>query len=86
MRYNFFAVHFCKSQPTNFVEYFASRLKEAVTGPGTDDQTLVRIILSHCESDMVEIEEQFKKSYDRILSEKIDVSTSFKYTYSALNF
>jgi hypothetical protein len=57
----------------NFVDYYATRLKEAVDGGGTDELTLIRIILGHCESDIVEIEDQFHASFNRVLSEKIAV-------------
>ena len=43
-------------------------------GLGTDDDTLVRIVASRCEVDMVQIKEEFQKEYKQSLGMFIAVS------------
>lgn len=56
--------------------YFASELYKAMKGLGTDDNTLVRIVASRCEVDMVQIKEEFQKAYKQSLAMFIAVSSS----------
>lgn len=44
--------------------FFADRLYRAMKGLGTDDDTLVRVVVARCEVDMVEIKEAFPKLYN----------------------
>ena len=54
--------------------YFAKTLHKAMKGLGTDDDTLVRIVASRCEVDMVQIKEEFQKEYKQSLGMFIAVS------------
>ncbi|KAK6970182.1 annexin A6 [Biomphalaria glabrata] len=59
--------------------YFASELHRAMKGLGTDDNTLVRIVASRCEVDMVQIKEEFQKAYKQTLAMFIQDDTSGDY-------
>ena len=43
-------------------------------GLGTDDDTLMRVIISRCEVDMVEIKTEFQRQYNQTLGKFIAVS------------
>ncbi|KAM4677466.1 annexin A4 isoform 1-T2 [Discoglossus pictus] len=47
--------------------YFAERLYKSMKGLGTDDNTLIRVMVSRCEIDMLEIRSEFKKMYGKSL-------------------
>uniref|UniRef100_A0A8C5M462 Annexin n=1 Tax=Leptobrachium leishanense TaxID=445787 RepID=A0A8C5M462_9ANUR len=47
--------------------YFAERLYKSMKGLGTDDSTLIRVMVSRCEIDMLEIRSEFKKAYGKSL-------------------
>ncbi|XP_068131035.1 annexin A4 [Hyperolius riggenbachi] len=47
--------------------YFAERLYKSMKGLGTDDSTLIRVMVSRCEIDMLEIRSEFKKMYGKSL-------------------
>ncbi|KAK4872555.1 hypothetical protein RN001_014584 [Aquatica leii] len=51
--------------------YFAKRLYEAMIGAGTDDETLIRIIVSRSEIDLGSIKEEFERIYDRTLESMV---------------
>ncbi|KAM3925690.1 annexin A4 [Leptodactylus fuscus] len=53
----------CRSKPA----YFAERLYKSMKGLGTDDSTLIRVMVSRCEIDMLEIRSEFKKMYGKSL-------------------
>ena len=53
---------------------FAKRLHDAMKGLGTDDNALVRVIISRCEVDMVQIKEEFQKAYNQSLAKFIEVN------------
>ncbi|EGD79818.1 annexin A7 [Salpingoeca rosetta] len=59
--------------------YFAERLYKAMKGAGTDDETLVRIVVSRSEVDMVEIKERFFDTYNKSLAKMIKDDTSGDY-------
>ena len=59
--------------------FFAERLYRSMKGAGTDDNTLVRIVVSRCEVDMFEIKEEFMKLYKKSLSTMIKGDTSGDY-------
>ena len=52
---------------------FALRLYECTQGLGTDDETLVRTVVSRCEVDMVQIKRAFETSYKQPLAAYIAV-------------
>ncbi|OCT86667.1 hypothetical protein XELAEV_18020353mg [Xenopus laevis] len=65
-----------KSRPA----YFAERLYKSMKGMGTDDKTLIRVMVSRCEIDMLEIRCEFKKMYGKSLHSFIkgDCSGDYK--------
>ena len=54
--------------------YFAKQLHKAMKGLGTDDNTLVRVVMSRCEVDMVQIKQEFQKLFKQTLAQWIVVS------------
>ncbi|GAB1606567.1 annexin A6-like [Argonauta hians] len=65
--------------------HFANSLYEAMKGLGTDDRTVVRIIVSRCEVDMVQIKEEFQKKYKKSLGNFLKGDISGDYLKTALN-
>ncbi|KAF0879662.1 ANXA4 protein, partial [Crocuta crocuta] len=47
--------------------YFAERLYKSMKGLGTDDDTLIRVMVSRAEIDMMDIRENFKRLYGKSL-------------------
>ena len=60
-------------------EFFANRLFKCMKGAGTNDRTLVRIIASRCEVDMVEIKAAFLHLHKKSLGKMIEDDTSGDY-------
>ena len=54
--------------------HFARQLQKTMKGLGTDDDTLVRVIVSRCEIDLVNIKEEFEKLTGQTLQQYIAVS------------
>jgi hypothetical protein len=59
--------------------FFAERLHWSMKGLGTNDDTLIRIVVSRCEVDMVQIMEEFQKQYGKSLESFIAGDTSGDY-------
>eukprot|EP00047_Mylnosiga_fluctuans_P009164 m.10212 g.10212 ORF g.10212 m.10212 type:complete len:221 (+) comp2503_c0_seq1:1-663(+) len=59
--------------------YFADRLYTAMKGLGTDDSTLIRIIVTRSEIDMKQIKESFRFRHGKTLAEMIKGDTSGAY-------
>ncbi|XP_073829567.1 annexin B10-like [Musca autumnalis] len=66
----------CVQSPAAF---FANRLFKAMDGMGTDDTTLIRIIVSRSEIDLGNIKEEFERIYNRTLVSAIKSETSGDY-------
>jgi len=59
--------------------YFAQQLYKSMKGLGTKDDTLLRVVVSRCEVDMVQIKEEFYRAYKQSLSQFIADDTSGDY-------
>ncbi|KAJ6661786.1 hypothetical protein lerEdw1_013308 [Lerista edwardsae] len=71
----FLAVKCAQSRPA----FFAERLYHAMKGAGTDDSTLVRIIVTRSEIDLVQIKQMFTQMYQKTLATMISSDTSGDY-------
>lgn len=56
-----------KSEP----EFYADRLKKAIQGAGTDDETLIRVVVMRSEVDLLDIMDVYKKKYKVSLAEDV---------------
>ncbi|XP_056616431.1 annexin A11a isoform X2 [Triplophysa dalaica] len=63
----------------NTPAYFAERLYKAMRGAGTKDQTLIRIMVSRSEVDMLDIRQEYMKNYGKSLYTAISGDTSGDY-------
>ncbi|CAH1246153.1 ANXA11 [Branchiostoma lanceolatum] len=59
--------------------YFAERLYKSMKGLGTDDDTLIRVVVSRCEVDMQLIKQAFQANYKQTLGRFIAGDTSGDY-------
>ncbi|XP_044747588.1 annexin B10 isoform X1 [Coccinella septempunctata] len=64
--------------------FFARKLHDAMDGMGTDDDTLIRIIVSRSEIDLGSIKQEFEKMYDKTLESCIENDTSGDYKRALL--
>uniref|UniRef100_A0AAY4CJP8 Annexin n=1 Tax=Denticeps clupeoides TaxID=299321 RepID=A0AAY4CJP8_9TELE len=63
----------------NTPAYFAERLHKAMKGAGTKDRTLIRIMVSRSEIDMLDIRQEYVKNYGKSLYTAITGDTSGDY-------
>ncbi|XP_063087205.1 annexin A13 [Cavia porcellus] len=56
--------------------YFADRLYKAMKGVGTDEDTLIRIIITRAEVDLQGIKAKFQEKYQKSLSDMVSSDTS----------
>lgn len=75
-------VHCARNAP----EYFAERLWRSMKGAGTDDSTLIRVVVSRSEVDLVEIKQVFLQKYHKTVYKMIqgDCSGDYKKLLLAL--
>ncbi|XP_043462451.1 annexin B10 [Leptopilina heterotoma] len=66
----------CVQSPPAF---FAKKLRKAMEGAGTDDQTLIRIIVSRSEIDLGNIKEEYERLFDKTLESSVKNETSGDY-------
>ena len=61
-------------------EYFATRIKKAIEGFGTDNKTLIRILVSRCDLDMGIIKKYYNQIYEKDMVEDIknDISGDYQ--------
>ncbi|XP_017547447.1 annexin A5a [Pygocentrus nattereri] len=59
--------------------YFAESLRESMRRAGTDDETLIRIMVSRSEEDMLDIRAKYKKMYGESLYRTIQEDTEGDY-------
>lgn len=60
-------------------EFYAERLHKSMAGLGTNDKSLIRLVATRCEVDMVDIKEEFLKKYGKTLKSFIKGDTSGDY-------
>ncbi|XP_017294755.1 annexin A4 [Kryptolebias marmoratus] len=63
----------------NTSAYFAERLHKSMKGAGTKDRTLIRVMVSRSEVDMLDIRQEYLKAYGKSLYTHISADTSGDY-------
>ncbi|KAK9751420.1 Reverse transcriptase (RNA-dependent DNA polymerase) [Popillia japonica] len=63
----------------NKIDYMAERLYKSMEGMGTDDRTLIRLVVSRSEIDLQEIKQVFEEKYGKSLADFINDDTSGDY-------
>lgn len=69
----------------NQVTYFAKQLNKAMKGLGTDDRTLIRIIVSRSEIDLGNIKKEYERLYSKTLESHVKSETSGDYQKALIN-
>lgn len=59
--------------------YFAKRLHKAMDGAGTDDGSLIRIIVARSEIDLQNIKDEFEQMYNKTLISAVRDETAGDY-------
>ncbi|CAF0904873.1 unnamed protein product [Rotaria sp. Silwood1] len=59
--------------------FFAERIHNAVSGLGTNDSTLIRVIVTRSEIDLAQIKERYQQMYKRSLAQDVSGDTSGDY-------
>ncbi|XP_075050588.1 annexin A11-like, partial [Mixophyes fleayi] len=68
----------------NCSAFFAERLHKAMKGAGTKDKTLIRIMVSRSEVDLLDIRQEYKRLYGKSLYTDITGDTSGDYRKTLL--
>ncbi|CAH2006503.1 unnamed protein product [Acanthoscelides obtectus] len=66
-------------------DYLVTRLHDSMAGIGTDDRTLIRIVVSRSEIDLVEIKQAYELKYGKSLADAISKDTSGDYKKALLS-
>ena len=74
-------VHTARNPP----QYYAERLHDAMSGAGTKERTLVRLVALRSERDMVQIKQEFQRRYGKSLESYVKVNNYFKNSFKILN-
>lgn len=69
----------------NQTEFFASRLNKSMKGLGTNDRQLIRLVVTRCEIDMVEVKRDYQRLFGESLADAIKVS-EFSIVLSYYNY
>ena len=69
-QFNLLSVRSIQNKPA----FFAKTLYRSMKGLGTDNKSLMRVIVTRCEIDMVQIKEAFEAEYSKTLGKFIKVS------------
>ncbi|GAB2292736.1 hypothetical protein Dimus_026972 [Dionaea muscipula] len=75
-RYALLTILACAENPGR---YFAKVLRKAMKGLGTDDTTLIRVIVTRTELDMQYIKAEYHKKYKKTLNDAVHSETSGDY-------
>jgi len=59
--------------------FFAERIHKAISGLGTKDSTLIRVIVSRSEIDLAQIKQRYQQMYNRSLAQDVRGDTSGDY-------
>ena len=57
----------------NIARFFAHRLNKAFEGMGTDDITLIRVVVTRFEHDLADVADAFEKEYGKTLAKAVQV-------------
>lgn len=70
----------------NKAEFFAHQLHDAIEGLGTNDQKLIRLVVTRCEIDMMDIKAAFSRLFGKSFKDYIkgDCSGDYKHALYAL--
>lgn len=61
---------------------FAKALYKSMKGAGTDDSSLMRVVVSRADIDMVQIKQVFLRDYGKTLKSFISVSQDYRTTFN----
>ena len=75
MNFSFFLLVECVQSPAAF---FAKRLHDSIAGMGTDDTSLIRLIVSRSEIDLGTIKDEYERMYNKTLLSAVNVSHKTK--------
>lgn len=63
----------------NQAAFFAKQLNKSMKGLGTNDRQLIRLVVTRCEIDMVEIKREYQAKFGESLADAIKVSVVYNF-------